>query len=195
MDILRPSSHSRVLAATIAMVTIVTGCSSVSSPSAVDSYWNQLQALCGNAYEGRMVEGTAPSDAEIGAERLVMHVRECESDQIRIPFHVGENRSRTWVLTRIGDRIRLEHDHRHEDGSPDEVTMYGGDSRPLTDPRSAEFPANAHTARIVPAAATNVWTMRVEPGRTFTYALERANRRFRVDFDLTRPVPPPPPPW
>ncbi|HEY0053631.1 MAG TPA: hypothetical protein VGB49_09480, partial [Caulobacteraceae bacterium] len=35
---------------------------------------------------------------------------------------------------------------------------------------------------------TNVWAMEVHPGRTFAYELRRANRHFRVEFDLARPV-------
>lgn len=156
--------------------------------------WTELHALCGRAFEGRMVEGTAAGDAEIGAQRLVMHVRSCSANEIRIPFHVGENRSRTWVLTRTEAGLRLKHDHRHEDGSEDAVTQYGGDALTF-DARSVDFPADAHTAALIPPSATNIWTFAVDPGRTFTYALRREGRRFRVEFDLTRPVPPPPAPW
>lgn len=156
-----------------------------------DALWSRLQPLCGKAFEGRLVEGTEPSDAAIGKERLVMHVRQCSESEIRIPFHVGENRSRTWVLTRTANGIRLKHDHRHEDGSEDRVTQYGGDSIDGSD-----FPADAYTAQLIPAAATNIWTVAVR-NDTFIYALRRdaQNRRFRVEFDLTRPVPPPPAPW
>lgn len=156
--------------------------------------WTELQSLCGRAFEGRMTEGTAAGDAEIGAQRLVMHVRSCTANEIRIPFHVGENRSRTWVLTRRPEGLRLKHDHRHEDGSADAVTQYGGDAVTF-DTRSVDFPADAHTAKMLPASATNVWTVAVDPGRTFTYALRREGRRFRVEFDLTRPVAAPPSPW
>ena len=43
---------------------------------------------------------------------------------------------------------------------------------------------------LIPAAATNVWTVEVVPDRTFVYALRRegTDRRFRIEFDLTRPV-------
>jgi hypothetical protein len=143
-----------------------------------------------------MVEGTEPSDAGMGAQKLVMHVRSCTPDEIRIPFHVGENRSRTWVLTRTASGLRLKHDHRHEDGSPDRVTQYGGDTRDGAGGLRLDFFADAETAALLPAAATNIWTLGVE-GTTFTYALRREaqNRRFRVDFDLSRPVPAPPAPW
>ena len=156
--------------------------------------WRELQALCGRAYEGRMTEGTAPGDAEIGAQRLVMHVRSCNANEIRIPFHVGENRSRTWVLTRTESGLRLKHDHRHEGGTEDRVTQYGGDAGDVSS-LAVDFPADAHTATLIPTAATNIWTVAVDPGRTFTYALRREGRRFRVEFDLTRPVAAPPAPW
>jgi len=162
-----------------------------------DEFWQNLRALCGQAFEGRVVEGTAPGDAAFRGQRLVMHVRACGADEIRIPFHVGENRSRTWVLTRTAASLRLKHDHRHEDGAEDKVTQYGGDSAGAGTAGTQEFPADEFTVKLIPAAKTNIWTLRVEPGRAFTYALRREaeGRRFKVEFDLTRPVAPPPAPW
>ncbi|HSG48637.1 MAG TPA: serine hydrolase [Longimicrobiales bacterium] len=160
-------------------------------------FWSALQALCGQAFAGTVTE-SEPPDPAFETARLVMHVRECTDDEIRIPFHVGDDRSRTWVITRSGDGLRLKHDHRHQDGTEDEVTWYGGDSRsPLTALRQ-EFPADAHTATLLPAAATNVWTLALEPGRSFSYRLRRegSDRRFSATFDLSRPLSePPPPPW
>lgn len=162
-----------------------------------DEFWNALQALCGQAFEGRVVEGTAASDDAFRGERMVMHVRQCGENEIRIPFHVGANRSRTWVLTRTAAGIRLKHDHRHEDGSEDDVTQYGGDTRGDGTAAQQEFHADEFTGKLIPAARTNIWTMRVTTGKTFTYALRREteNRRFAVEFDLTNPVEPPPAPW
>src|SRR5690606_36214968 len=127
----------------------------------------------------------------------VMHVRECAENEIRIPFHVGEDRSRTWVLTRTETGLRLKHDHRLEDGSEDEITQYGGDTASEGDAEWQEFPADAFTASLIPAAATNVWMIEIIPGERFAYALRRegTDRRFRVEFDLTTPVEAPPAPW
>lgn len=182
----------RRLAGILALTFV--SCATAPAPRAGDAFWNAIEPLCGKAFEGRLVEGTEASDAAIGAQRLVMHVRSCTADEIRIPFHVGDDRSRTWVLTRTPSGLRLKHDHRHADGTPDRITQYGGDSREAIDSRTVDFPADTETAALIPAAATNVWTMAVEPG-TFSYGLSRANRRFRVVFDLTTPVPAPPPPW
>jgi hypothetical protein len=166
-------------------------------PPAAGQLWTELRALCGKAFEGKLVEGTEASDAEIGKQQLVMHVRTCSETEIRVPFHVGENRSRTWVITRTAEGLRLKHDHRHQDGSEDEVTQYGGDTREIRDPLSLDFHADAFTGKLIPAAASNIWTIAMDPGKSFTYGLRREaqGRRFRVQFDLTKPVEAPPAPW
>ena len=165
-------------------------------PTAQDAFWSGLSALCGSAYGGRAVE-SIPPDTVMGRATLVMHVRECQGDTIRIPFHVGENRSRTWVLTRTATGLRLKHDHRHEDGMPDSVTQYGGDTQDAGTPERQEFHADSLTASLIAAARTNIWTIELHPGRLFVYALRRegSDRRFRAEFDLTTAVPEPPVPW
>lgn len=176
--------------AVLLLTLVAAGCRTAATAHPGDALWSALQPLCGRLFEGRLVEGTEPSDAEIGRQRLLMHVRDCSASEIRIPFHVGENRSRTWVLTRTADGVRLKHDHRHEDGTEDRVSQYGGDTR-VAGTRSLDFYADEFTAQLIPAAATNIWTVGVdESGRTFTYALRREaqGRRFRVEFDLTKPV-------
>ncbi|MCH7489265.1 MAG: hypothetical protein IID05_01100 [Gemmatimonadetes bacterium] len=163
---------------------------------AQDVFWASLQSLCGQAFAGTLVE-SVPPDSSFDGEELVMHVRECEEDVVRVPFHVGDDRSRTWVISRTPNGLRLKHDHRHEDGTEDEVTQYGGDTVGPGSAERQEFSADAHTATLVPSAANNVWTLEIRPGEMFVYALRRegAERRFRVEFDLSQPIPAPPPPW
>jgi len=55
----------------------------------------------------------------------------------------------------------LRHDHRHADGTPDRVTMYGGMAQPGGTARSQAFLSDAYTARLVPGADTNLWTVTV----------------------------------
>lgn len=165
-------------------------------PTEQEAFWSALREHCGQAFAGTLAAGNA-SDTAFAGKPMVMHVRQCEDDEIRIPFHVGEDRSRTWIVTRTADGLRLKHDHRHEDGSEDEVTQYGGDTRDGGTTTSQEFYADEHTATLIPAASTNIWTMEVMPGERFAYALRRegTDRRFRVEFDLTTPVAAPPAPW
>ena len=77
------------------------------------------------------------------------------------------------------------------------VTQYGGDAEGRGEGTRQDFPADSYTAELVPAAASNVWTLELRPGELFAYALRRegSDRRFRVEFDLRAPVDPPPPPW
>lgn len=192
----RLTPHRAALLAGVALLTSL-ACAQAAERAAEppDAFLAALRAHCGKAYEGRIID-PQPADTAFASQRLLMHVRGCGDDTLRIPFHVGDDRSRTWVLTRTADGIRLKHDHRHEDGSEDRVTQYGGDARPGGTATRQDFPADSFTATLIPAAATNVWTVEVTP-TMFAYQLRReaTDRRFRVEFDLTRPVEAPPAPW
>ena len=83
-----------------------------------DQFFANLTALCGQRFEGKVMT-TDAADADFRAPRLLMHVRDCSADEIRIPFRVGEDRSRTWVITRSDAGLTLKHDHRDPQGRPD----------------------------------------------------------------------------
>jgi hypothetical protein len=183
----------------LCLAVALMGCASSPTPAPQQAFFDRLASLCGCAFEGRVVT-TDAADAQFANQRLVMHVRDCSATEIRIPFHVGENRSRTWVITRTGVGLRLKHDHRHEDGSEDVLTQYGGDTTSTGAAERQEFPADEFSKQLfrennIPASVENVWAMEVHPGHTFAYELRRPNRHFRVEFDLSRPVPAPPVPW
>lgn len=159
-------------------------------------FWQELQKLCGYAYQGEIVAG-GENDTVFGNKDLIMHVRACSEDKIRIPFFVGSDSSRTWVLTRSDAGLLLKHDHRHDDGTPDEVTMYGGMTSNFGASYRQYFPADQETANMLPAAIGNIWWIDVVPGEYFSYNLRRVNtpRLFSVRFDLTSPVDEPGAPW
>lgn len=182
----------------------VAGCITPTA-SPADAFLASLADLCGKAYAGRIIANqpasTTPDPFE--GKTLVMHVRGCDDPtrEIRIPFHVGEDRSRTWVLTRTGTGLRLKHDHRHQAGQPDAVTLYGGDTAGPGSTQRQAFPVNAESIAMfkregLNASLDNTWAMELVPGKTFVYELSRPNGRlFRVEFDLTTPVALPPAPW
>lgn len=198
---------------TIAFTLILTACGSTAVAPAIegsvetstpaDQFYAHLRAMCAQTFGGRVlvdVPEVAGNDAFAG-KQLLMHVRECTDSEIRIPFHVGDDRSRTWVVTRTGDELRLKHDHRHADGSPDATTLYGGDSQaPGTATRQA-FPVDAESVTMferngLSASVNNTWALQLEPGQSMVYELSRPNGRlFQVEFDLTHPLPTPLPPW
>ncbi len=189
------------IAAAFAPLAALAACAVVpDAPSSQDQFFQRLLTLCGQAYEGRVVSPPVEADRNFAASRLVMHVASCTESEIRIPLHVGEDRSRTWVISRTPEGLRLKHDHRHEDGSEDVLTQYGGDAPPPGTARRQEFPADAHSRALfvrenIPQSGTNVWAVEVDQHRMFAYELRRSGRFFRVEFDLTRPAPAPPPPW
>ena len=168
-----------------------------------DDFLDQLRSLCGKAFAGRIVANEPPPTTPdpFEGKALVMHVRECGDSELRIPFHVGADRSRTWVLTRTAEGLRLKHDHRHEDGSDDVVTMYGGDTTEAGSAQRQAFPVDAEsiasfTANGLNASLQNTWAIEIEPGQRFVYELSRpTGRLFRVEFDLTTPIDAPPAPW
>ena len=183
----------------------LSGCNGGATPAGAapaSQFLSALASLCGKAFAGRVVanEPAAPNDPFEG-QSLVMHVRTCSSPtELRVPFHVGEDRSRTWVLTLVGSRLRLKHDHRHSDGTEDLVTMYGGESTTAGTATRQEFPVDDFSKALFTRenraiSNTNVWAMEVHRGRMFAYELTRPGRKFRVEFDLSAPVATPPAPW
>lgn len=184
----------------LAAALLLAGCVTIPPPDPKPQFFARLAGLCGQAFEGRIVSPPVEADRDFASKRMVMHVRQCTADAIRIPFHVGDDRSRTWVITRTATGLRLKHDHRNEDGSEDNITQYGGDTVDAGTAARQSFPADAFTKDLLVregnrAGVDNVWAVEVEPGRLFAYELRRPNRFFRVEFDLSRPVAPPPPPW
>lgn len=182
----------KIALALCALMTL-SACATIPAPTShPDIFMARLNALCGQRFEGRVVT-TDAADDRFRSQRLLMHVRDCAPDQVGIPFSVGEDRSRVWIVTRTDDGLRLKHDHTHEDGTVDALHMYGGDTATPGTAERQEFPVDAFSIALFNAndaavSTTNVWAMEVHPDRMFAYELRRPNRHFRVEFDLTAPV-------
>ena len=155
--------------------------------SPAEKFWTQLQGHCGEAYEGTITSENPGED--FAGKKLIMYVSSCDENNIKIPFFVGDDKSRTWVLTFKDNRIKLKHDHRHRDGSEDKITQYGGQATNTGLADLQVFPADTQTAELLPAAATNVWFIGLDKDH-FTYNLKRigSNTDFSVEFDLSQPV-------
>lgn len=169
------------------------------APEGQDAFFEALSGLCGQKYVAQVVEGNENDDTWRNS-MIVMHVRDCSDQEIRIPLSVGEDASRTWIVTKEEGALTLKHDHRHEDGTPDEVSMYGGTSKGglnLAPGNNAvfarKFPADQFSKDLflengLDVSVDNTWVMKIEPGTKFSYRLERPGRTFQIDFDLTAPV-------
>ncbi|MFT5138528.1 MAG: hypothetical protein ACI9H8_000288 [Lysobacterales bacterium] len=147
-------------------------------------FFESIKSLCGTRFEGYSSFPEDPGDA-FRDQLLVASISSCGDTQIRIPFQVGADTSRTWVLSLVDDGIELKHDHRHADGTPDEVSMYGGTTAQAGSELSQSFPADDYTAELIPDAATNEWFLTLsEDGKKLTYYLERhAKPRFKAKLN------------
>jgi hypothetical protein len=96
-------------------VSATPAASAASGAAPAVQFFHALQQLCGKRFAGTIVADQPPpaADDPFTGRALEMHVRDCSADEVRIPFAVGEDRSRTWVITRTATGLRLKHDHRH----------------------------------------------------------------------------------
>ncbi len=153
------------------------------------AFFNNLKTLCGQSFEGEQIYRSHHASGWEDYE-MVMHVDVCEDDRVLIPFHVGDDESRTWMFLVEEGQLRLRHDHRYPDGTPEEESLYGGYADDTGTEFEQHFPADAYSAEIIEDGGGNVWTIRMDHAMTtFTYRLERdGEKRLRVDFDLTSPL-------
>lgn len=163
-----------------------------------DNFFDLISRHCGKAFKGNVAIDTADSKF-FKDKSLVMHVRKCSSHELQIPFHIGDDASRTWIITKTGSGLSLKHDHRHKDGSYDEQTMYGGHTQDAGWDNVQSFPADQYTKDLftqqgIPQSNENIWQVFVYPD-SFSYRLIRQGREFKVDFDLTNPIDHPSTPW
>ena len=187
--------HVAMLAATATLAACTPA-----DPNPQDAFFNTILEHCGNAYEGRVTSGDPETDQTWMNNRIVIEVRECTDTRIRIPLHVGDNHSRTWIISKTPTGLELKHDHRLEDGSDDPTTMYGGSTITPGTPTEQAFPVGEFSKRLfaevgLPASMTNTWYMSFPDANTFRYRLSRENREFHVDVDLSNPVEAPRAPW
>lgn len=172
----------------------LSGCSSAPPPAApADLFFSELNTLCGKSFAGHLVSNDAADAAFAGKPLIIGPVACATSGEVRVPLAVGEDRSRTWVVTRVAyGHLRLKHDHRHADGTEDPVTQYGGDAVAPGTATRQDFPVDAYSKALfarenLPRSVTNVWTIELRAGQMFAYELNRADRHFRVEFDTSRP--------
>ncbi len=153
------------------------------------AFLKQFEEFSGQSFSGDVLSPLKDNNPFKG-QKLQITVGNSVNGQVRIPFAVGNDKSRTWVISLSETGLLLKHDHRHADGSPDEVTNYGGYASVNGTALSQNFPADEFTAKLIPAAAANVWTLEFDHRKnTLDYILRRNGElRFHARFFLSRPI-------
>ncbi|HLR90700.1 MAG TPA: hypothetical protein VK040_07055 [Balneolaceae bacterium] len=155
----------------------------VTEVSASELFFENLSSLCGESFTGESVFPDHPDHELVGVELRAV-VESCSDEEIRVPFLAGEDRSRTWVFSRSDRGVHLLHDHRYPDGTPHDLTNYGGYATDEGSEYAQYFAADLLTEEMLPEAETNVWMVEIDPENgTLTYYLERHNEpRFRAEL-------------
>jgi hypothetical protein len=149
-----------------------------------DQFLATLQGLCGARFEGGLTYAIDPKNPYVGQAISTEIV--CTGKDVRLPVLVGTDRSRTWIFTRTAAALELRHDHRHPDGTPETVTMYGGLANDAGSALSQSFLADAITFKLFPGSETNVWTTSFSAdGTVLTYHLDR-HAKPRIEFVMRR---------
>ncbi len=148
-------------------------------------FFDNMKTLCGQVFEGRSSFPLDP-DHDFAGKKLVATIKDCDENTIRIPFVVGADHSRTWILTWSDQGLLFKHDHRHKDGTPDEITNYGGWANDTGTAWQQYFPADEDTAKLIPAASTNVWMFHYDhETEVLTYDLKRHGQpRYQAKLKL-----------
>jgi hypothetical protein len=153
------------------------------------AFLSNLTTLCGKSFQGRQVY-MQPGRESWAEKNLVMHVTVCEKTHVHIPFHINDDQSRTWMFLVDEGKLRFRHDHRHEDGTPEDQTLYGGFSDGSGNGFQQYFPADEYTRNLLNDTLSRQWNVLLnEDLSKFTYQLQyKGEIVFIAEFDLTAPL-------
>ncbi len=153
------------------------------------AFLNNLASLCGKSFSGK--EAYIEEGRESWAhKKFVMHVTLCEDDRVHIPFHLDDDKSRTWKFIMEDERLRFQHDHRHPDGTPEDQNLYGGFADSTGNAYWQNFPSDEHTLNMLDDGHFRQWrVILTEDLSLLSYQLYYDEKLiFQADFDLTQPI-------
>jgi len=155
------------------------------------AFFENMRAMCGETFGGRTIFAEE-GDETFEPARLYFTVEECGEDEIRAPFTVGDDASRTWILQMGEEGLTFSHEHLRPDGTEYETSGFGGHA---TDDGSAtfqHFPDFWGTDE-TPEAERRIWRLRIDQENDlFVYYLDRGGRlAYRLVFHLGPPSPAP----
>lgn len=169
------------------------GCTTTPVQRPQDQFFAAVSSHCGHSLYGRLVSNDTRDAALIG-KAIVGRFALCTASEVRINIAVGDDTSRTWVISRTPGGLRLKHLHLHKDGTEEEVSRYGGDAtRPGTAQRQ-EFPPDAFSKDLFarrerPWDTTKAfWAVEARPSEFYAHELRdpAIGRFFRLELHRRR---------
>jgi hypothetical protein len=168
---------------------VLSACATTPLKSGQDQFFASVSSHCGHSLHGRLVSND-PQDAAMNGKPIIGHFVGCTASEVRINIAVGDDTSRTWLISRTPGGLRLKHLQFHKDGTEAEVSRYGGDATTTGTAQRQEFPPDAFTSdlftRVVsrPGNLTNVWAVEARPNDFYAHELRNATtgRFFRLEL-------------
>jgi hypothetical protein len=159
--------------------------------AAQGAFFENLRSLCGQTFGGRTIVAEA-TDRTFEPARLFMVVEQCHDDEIRVPFIVDGDASRTWVFRMRDEGLTFFHEHLREDGTPYETSGFGGHASADGTAIFQSFPDFWATEE-TPPELHRTWRIRFDYDHDlFVYYLQRGDRlAYRLVFHMGAPSPPP----
>ena len=188
-------TYLKLLLVAFAFIFINSCSSAASNNTPQDIFFTSLKTFCGQYLLGRVV-----SDDEIDADwrKQVLGVGpvSCQENEIKLPLTVGVDSSRIWIITKNKDSLTLKHDHRHDDGTPNLISHYGGTTKTIGTESRQEFPVDPFSIDLfrregLEASTSNTWAFEVIPDTSIAYELSRLavdgkKRFFRAELEHSR---------
>ncbi len=169
-------------------VVAVVSCSSNTSDQI--TFMNYYQEFCGDTFKGQTTIIDLGEDHELDGADLTMILETCSEDEVRIPFIVNEDSSRTWIVKMTQHGLHLSHDHRYPDGTQYDQNFYGGYADDEGSAFLQYFPADHRTIEDRPQREINRWAKEfdLENDKYYYRLYLRGELRFEAEFDLANPV-------
>lgn len=153
------------------------------------AFLDNLAGLCGKSFGGEQTY-IEPGRESWAHKKFVMHVTVCEPGKVLIPFHLDDDHSRTWMFLADENGLRFRHDHRHEDGNPEELNLYGGYADGSGTAFVQRFPSDDYTLAMLDDDYHRQWNIILaEDLSNMKYQLfYRGELIFEARFDLNNPL-------
>jgi hypothetical protein len=181
--------EATVLAGALCVTALMAACGAATADEAAAAspqraFFEEIAARCGDEYPGRAV--IAPeTDDTFRPAFLAMRIESCTEEEIRIPFIVDGDESRTWVLTMDGGDLVFTHEHMLEGDTLSSNSGWGGRAAAGTGAAHFQhFPDHRWDPATVPEERRSHWRMRVDPDHgQFVYYLDRGTTpAYRLVF-------------
>lgn len=176
------------IAISILLLQLLVACAG--NTDAQKEFLSHYSEYCGYAYEGTTNFVDLSSGYIFEDATLTMILSECDENEVRIPFHVDEDTSRTWIVKMTPQGLHLSHDHRYPDGTQHDQNFYGGYADSEGSASKQYFPADHRTIEERPTRAANRWAKEIdtENDKYFYRLYLNDELRLEAEFDLSQPI-------